>query len=113
MAIRAPINVVSGARTRFFYQLEYRLIPLLIAICTYPMNWIGAACIRFQNISKGARPHFLQVIALLLSFPCFEVSHLLFKFAYLLQKRRALLLRRKCGIIGIDNLRLEFDELSL
>lgn len=58
-------------------------------------------------------PNVFQFVLLLFSFPCFEISHLSFKLAYALQHRRALLLCRKCGVVSIDQLGLEFDELPL
>jgi len=77
------------------------------------MRRFGAACIFFQRVSKNARSDLFEMVALLLSFPCFEASHLCFKVTYLVQKRRALLLCRKCSILGIYDLRLEFDHLPL
>src|ERR1700730_12048191 len=74
------------------------------------MNCFGSLCLTFQNISRGPRPNLLHFVSLLLSFPCFEISHLFFKVTYFLPKHGALLLRRKCCIVCVDCFRLDFDE---
>ena len=73
--------------------LEDRFYTILIAVWTYLMHWFGALSLRLQRISKGSAPKFLKLIALLLSFPFFKVSHFFFKRAYILNHIR---LRRLC-----------------
>jgi hypothetical protein len=52
------------------------------------MRWFGAAGIRFQHVSETSPSQVLQLIALLFFFPCFKLSNLCFKGAYLLNQRR-------------------------
>ena len=61
------------------------------------MRVIGSALRSLQSMSARPVPRILQLIAILLCFPCFKASHLLFKVTYLLQQRRALLLSCYCG----------------
>jgi len=93
--------------------LENRLLAALAAVCAYVMRRLGALCLWLQRASKRPRPDGLQFISLLLSFPCFEVSHLFFQLTYLLNQRRALLINRKNLALGIDQLPIEFDDLRL
>jgi len=58
------------------------------------MRRFGALCIWSQGISQSSASGRRQLVALFLSFPCFEISHFFFKFAYALQERR---LRLACG----------------
>jgi hypothetical protein len=111
-ASRTPING-HKSHVRKTMQLEDALFSFLIAFCTKPMNWFGAACLFFQNASKRPSKNLFQLIPLLLSFPCFEISHLFFKLAYFFQQRKALILSRKCTVVGIDDFGLEFDKLPL
>ena len=55
--------------------------PALIACCAYFMRRFGAACIGFQRVNETAGWKPLQLIALFLSIPCFEISNLLFQLA--------------------------------
>ncbi len=77
------------------------------------MRRFGSLCVWFQNISKSSHINFFKVIFLLFSFPCFEISHLFFKFAYCLQERRALIIGRHRAILGVNDLGLKFDKLPL
>src|SRR6516164_3725391 len=47
----------------------------------------------FHNVSKRSVPHIFKFIALILSVPCFHVSHFFFKRAYALQARQPKTLR--------------------
>src|ERR1700677_177197 len=93
--------------------LQNAFFAVLIAFCTKPMRWFGRLCLWFQDIGESSRTNGLQLLALSLSFPCFEISHLFFKLTYLLQKRRALILSRKRAIVGFNDLGLEFDHFTL
>ena len=77
------------------------------------MIWFNALHFRFNHASKSAKPEILQFVSLFLCFPCFEVSHFFFKLAYALQHRRALILCRKRGIVGVYQLGLKFEKLPL
>ena len=62
---------------------EKRFLALRKAIWAKPMRGFGAACIWLQNKSHSPlAPDALKFIALLLSVPCFEISHFCFKRAY-------------------------------
>ena len=49
---------------------------------------------RFKNISERSAAEVVQLVALLLSFPCFKASHFFFKLVYMFNQRRLL---RLCG----------------
>jgi hypothetical protein len=76
-------------RLPFIQRLYYRYALVAIeTICAHPMRWFGVASVWFQHVSQRALPDSLKFITLLLSFPCFEVSHFFFKLAYAMQQRR-------------------------
>src|ERR1700733_12280343 len=93
--------------------LEDRFLAFLITLCAKAMNWFAVCHRLLQRAHKNARWQFLQLVTLLLGFPCFQASHFFFKRAYALQQRRALVLRCKRGIVGVDQLGLELEELGL
>lgn len=99
------------AREVLWSYLENRLSAALIASCAYLMRWFGAACIRFQRIDERTGIHSLQLIAILLSLPCFKISNFLFKCAYALQRRELVRLGRECALLGGEDLSLQFDRL--
>ena len=92
LAGRADVH--TTAHIEPLRRLEHRFSPILVAALTQQMRWFGALSLRLQGISKNASPNLGKLIPLLLSFPCFEVSHFFFKLAYALNQRR---LRRLCG----------------
>src|SRR3990172_9559383 len=104
----ALANSTPGRRS-----LEDRLLSVFVAISAKMMRLFGALCLVFHAVDKNSRSNFLKLIALLLSFPCFKASNLFFKLAYLLNQRKALLQSRRCAALGVYDLRLEFDKLSL
>ena len=75
------------------------------------MIWFNALHFRFNHASKSAKPEILQFVSLFLCFPCFEVSHFFFKLAYALQHRRALILCRKRGIVGVYQRHTYMEEM--
>lgn len=90
-AFMANQHLTSAGRANL--GLEYACLTILEACCAKPMRWFGALCLFFQGISQrlmisGNR---LQLIPLLLSFPCFEASHFFFKLGYAFQSRKLLL----------------------
>jgi hypothetical protein len=58
------------------------------------MQRFTACFFGLKFVSERSPSKILKLVALLLSFPCFKASHLLFKFTYSLNQRR---LRRLCG----------------
>jgi hypothetical protein len=58
------------------------------------MRWFAARFFWLKFVGERSPSKVLKLIALLLSFPCFEASHLFFKITYALNQRR---LRRLCG----------------
>ncbi len=61
------------------------------------MRGFGAACVWLQNSSHRALPNWLQLILLLLSIPCFQISHFCFKRAYAVSLYRM----RLAGLDGL------------
>lgn len=92
---------------------ENGLLTFVETRCTELMNWLGSLCFRLQNISKSSTTMIGQLIPLLLSFPCFKLSHLFFKTAYFLQQRHLVRLGRECAALGGKNYSLQVDNLSL
>ncbi len=70
-------------------------------------------CVWLQSISKRPGAKCYHLIAIFLSFPCFELSHLFFKFSYALQEQRALIVNRENARLAFQKLPLEFDKLPL
>jgi len=95
--------------------LKDRFTTLLIAVCAKQMHWFGRTCLFLQRISKSASArrtfgtYVHELILLLLSIPCFKVSHFFFKLTYSLQQRRLRRLGRECALLGGDDLSLQFD----
>src|SRR3990172_1887573 len=68
-----------------WHVLEDRALTILIAICTYVMRKFAVAHGLLQRINHGPYKRGHQLVALLLSLPCFHASDFFFKCAYLLQ----------------------------
>jgi hypothetical protein len=67
---------------------------MLIAASTNMMRGFSATHFFFYGVSKRTKSDIFKFIALLICIPCFQISHLFFKFAYTLNQRRLLTL---CG----------------
>lgn len=65
-----------------------------------------------RHVSESATIDGLKLVALLLTFPVFELHNLLFKLAYALNSRRLRLIGRQQGLLGFDYVTLE-RELDL
>lgn len=91
--------------------LNDRYPSVAIAICAYPMRGFGAASLWFQHIGERVPSQVFQFIFLLISIPCFKLNNLFFKFVYALNQRRALRLYGKNGVLGLDDLPIEFHDL--
>ena len=95
------------------FFLQNCLEAFLVALGTKGMLRFGRAGTFFQSVSENAAPNLSQLVLLLLSFPCFKVSHFLFKFVYTLQQRRLRIVGRKCARLGGQDLSLKFDNLRV
>ncbi len=84
-------------------MLDDRYSALAVAIFTNEMRRFARASLWLKHAGEARMPNVLKLVALLLSIPCFKVSHLFFKLAYLVNCRR---LRRLSG----QNLFLEFYD---
>src|SRR4051794_15885169 len=69
-------------------RVEKRSLAVRVAVWTKPMRWFGAALVWLQHVSHGPVPGWLKFVILLLSIPCFKISHFCFKRAYALSLRR-------------------------
>src|SRR5262249_9795541 len=121
--VRLPLDV-KDCPTLMTYQnrgphglpkllLQDRLAAVAIAVCTYVMLWVGAAHVFLNRISRHAPSDLGKLVALLLCFPCFEISNFFFKLAYLFQQRRLRRIGLKCASLGGENYAVEFDDLVL
>jgi len=86
--------------------LKNELLALMKAVWAKPMRWFGAACIGLQNVSHRPLPNGLKFVVLLLSVPCFEVSHFCFKRAYAIDLRRM-------RLSGLDDLAKSLGDHAL
>jgi hypothetical protein len=68
--------------------------PMFETFCAGIMRGFAFLHTVLYDHHKRTRWQFVQLVSLLLAFPCFKISHLFFKFAYSLQQRR---LRLLCG----------------
>jgi hypothetical protein len=80
--------------------LENGFDSMLITACTYLMRRFAMAVGWLQAASKNSCSDLGKLIAILLSIPCFKISNLCFKVAYLLQQRELIRLGRKCAALG-------------
>lgn len=64
---------------------------------------------RLQPKSDGVRIDFFEYVSVLLSFPVFELSKLLFKFMFFLQQRHLRCLGRQCVLMGGIDLSVQFE----
>ncbi len=53
-------------------------MPVSITICAQIMRTTGSLCLFFQSVSHNSRGYLRKFIFLLLSVPCFQVSHFFF-----------------------------------
>jgi len=75
-------------------------VSLFIARWTYAMRRLSICCLWLQGMSKRSASEVGQCISLLLSIPCFKLSHLCFKATYFFQQRELVRLGRKCARLG-------------
>ncbi len=95
----------AGASVHF---LKDRTASILIAIWTYGMRRFAAFHTFFLFIDKSTVvPNLLKYVALLVSFPCFEISHFFFKLAYAAQQRRLRLLSSEDFFLEFYDRRVE------
>ena len=63
--------------------LDNRNMTVLIAVCTRPMRWSGAAFRWFQYIGKSPVPYVFKFIAILCLFPMFQTEPFLFQARFM------------------------------
>src|SRR5215467_6905650 len=69
--------------------LQDRFLVFLIAASAYGMRRFSSLFRAFYNVSKlTSSGYVLKGVALLLTFPCFELSQLCFQLAYVLNRFR-------------------------
>ena len=93
-------------------------MSIVKTICTKEMNRFASAAHRLQAISKHpilstGKPlaNVVQLIFLLFSVPCFKLSNLFFKVAYLTQQRELIRLGRECARLDGQDFSIKFDGL--
>lgn len=94
-------------------RLKQRFAPLPVAVWANHVRWFGALGLRFQRVSERPSTNFLKLIALLLAFPRFKVSNVLFEGAFLLKQRDLLALGRESALLSGQNYGLEFNDFAL
>ena len=88
-------------------------MALIEASCTKLMGWFAVSCLFLQDVSERSTSKIGQLVPLLLSFLCFQLSHFFFKAAYFLQQRHLVRLARKCAALGGKDYSLQFDHTPL
>jgi hypothetical protein len=91
--------------------LQVRFLAICGAICAYAMKWFSVAHRVLYHKSHHARSDIAKLIAGLISLPVFQASHLFFKFAYLLNRRRIALLGGEDLFPEISDGRISFDSI--
>lgn len=111
-------NILAGNATTLSlyqvvgFQLQDMFLSLFVAWLTNAMHWFGALGVWLQCVGKRSRSESLELVALLLSRPCFKASNFCFKLTYSLNQRRLSRIGLYCANLGGHNLALEFDELG-
>lgn len=77
-----------------FLPIDEGFTPVFVAVCTYLMRKFGRLHAVLQSVAERPVPFVVKFVAILLTFPVFEVSHFFFKLAYSCNQRR---LRLMCG----------------
>src|SRR4030088_11168 len=69
-------------------HLQNRFESALVAVCTKCMRIFATLMSFFKDVGERSPIKLLHLVALLLTFPCFEASQFFFKLVYLLNRRR-------------------------
>jgi hypothetical protein len=88
LALRAIVPVLPVCCSEI--ELKDRLMSPLVTGSTKAMRGLAFCGLRLQLVSERSATIVGQFVSLLLSVPCFKLSHLLFKIAYSLNQRRLL-----------------------
>lgn len=102
-ALGAPVDLAAAERRA---ELVKRLLAVRIACWAKPMRWFGSAHFWLEHVGRRAPADVLELVALKLCRPCFEISNFCFERTYALQQRRLLLL-------GGRDMAMQFDRLAL
>lgn len=90
-------------------RLQERLFALLIAVCTEAMRRLATGHRRLQNVGERSGIVAFQFVAILLTFPVFQLHNFLFKLAYRLGSIRLRDTCRRQRLLGLDNVLSERD----
>jgi len=71
-------------------KLKDRFYAVLVASCTYAMPRLTALHVWLDNVQKSRIAAIFKLVALLLSFPVFNLKYFLFKVAFGINQRRML-----------------------
>ena len=109
-------GIFSGANWHRTLNLEYRLLAVIVTICTKPMMWYGGILRIIVRIRNYTKSKFLKGILGLCLFPLFKLDHFLYKFLFLMQERQMLILERQCFCLDskqmFANIRLDLRDCS-
>src|SRR3954470_12761415 len=94
------------------FELKDGLMSLLIAGSTKAMHGFAFCCLRLQLISERATTVIGEFVPLLLSFPCFKLSHLCFKLAYSLQQGKLVRMGGQNLPLKLNNRTLELGGIA-
>lgn len=101
-------SAVPGA-----YDMQKRFDTLLIAVCAYLMRRLRTLHAQLCSVDEDTWGQFVKLVALLLSFPCFEAHNFCFKLSYTLMQKRLRILGRECALMGGEDLSLQFEGLRI
>ena len=96
-------------RSREVLMLEERFYAVLIALGADTMRVLARLHAALKGVGESALPNIAKLVALLFSFPVFELHNLLFKMTYALGSRRLRLIGRRQRQLGVQNVLSEFD----
>lgn len=92
--------------------LQDRLDAFLVAAGTKVMNGFGTLHCRLYAVHKRSRRQLMQLVALLLLFPVFELHNLGFKVSYAAKNRRIVRLGGKELRLHLANDPVQFNHLG-
>jgi hypothetical protein len=100
-------------RTSIRETLENRALAALVATCAEVIRWLAVAHRFLKRADHTSCKRQCQLVALLLGFPVFHASDLLFELAYFLNQRRLRRVRGEQVALGVENQTIQLNGFGL